>query len=387
VRNFSSLVIIILATILYSGCQDTPTDAGYDALPPGDILQIVTLDSRVQPIAIETRTFRHVMSHQASTFLSLGSADGYQAYILLRFNIFPDTIGERGIIRSVKLGLKPAGYGINRAGTFGFTCREITSPWSSSGFTADSIASLSLAPNIAGLFQGSIDTNWISVELDTALGRKWLVQAEDGDTRDILGMLLEPDASTQSIHAFFSASDINYAPQLTIVWEDGAIQDTIATNFLDDTYTVSSPPPQPDELYVQGGLADRVSLSFDITDIPIGSIVNSVEIFVTLDPDRTVKNYRGVDSLLIVERLGQEMDSLAGTAALGRFRDTTGVFVFYGKPLIQAVQKWVNRPQLNYGFIIRSFNEDSDIDRYGLFDSKADSLLRPAIRILYTKQL
>ncbi len=373
--------------MLYAGCQDTPTDAGYGALPPGDILQMVTLDSRTHPLTVETGTFRHVMSHQASTFLSLGSADGYEARILLRFNIFPDSIGERGTIRSVKFGLKPSGYGINRTGTFAFTCREITSSWTSSGFTADSIASLSLAPGPAGRFQGTVDTSWISVELDTALGRKWLVQAEDGDTRDILGIFLEPDAGTRSIHAFYSASDIEYAPQLTIIWENNSNLDTIATNFLDDTYTISGPALDPNELNVQGGLADRAFLSFDLTDIPVGSIVNSVEVFVTLDPARTVKNYRGVDSLLVVERLGPKMDSLAGTAALGRFRDTTGVFVFYGTPLIQAVQRWVNYPQLNYGFIIRSFNEDSDIDRYGLFGADADSLTRPRIKILYTKQL
>ncbi|NOY06879.1 MAG: hypothetical protein GXO82_09665, partial [Chlorobi bacterium] len=138
-RHPSSLVIVILATLLCSGCQDTPTDAGYGALPPGDILQMVTLDSRVHPLALETRTFRHVFAHQSSTFLSLGSANGYEARTLLRFNIFPDSIGERGTIRSVKFDLKPTGYGINRGGAFAFTCREITSNWTSSGFTADSI--------------------------------------------------------------------------------------------------------------------------------------------------------------------------------------------------------------------------------------------------------
>ncbi|NOY06370.1 MAG: hypothetical protein GXO82_07040, partial [Chlorobi bacterium] len=175
--------------------------------------------------------------------------------------------------------------------------------------------------------------------------------------------------------------------RLTIVWENDSKLDTITTNFLDDTYTISGPALDPNEFNIQGGLADRAFLSFDIKDIPLGSIVNSVEVYVTLDPARTVKNYRGVDSLLIVERLGPKMDSLAGTAALGRFRDTTGVFVFYGTPLIQAVQRWVNNPQRNYGFVIRSFNEDSDIDRYGLFGAEADSLTRPRIKILYTRQL
>jgi hypothetical protein len=231
----------------------------------------------------------------------------------------------------------------------------------------------------------------VSVPLDTAMVRQWL-QTPTSTTDTKYGIYLLPSPGTTMVRSFFGfdhATD-SLRPNLEI------IAGNVAGTSLDTTnYTLGSDTflgfldvftPDPERLTLQAGLPIRSTLTFDVSGIPRGAIVNLAELLLQRDPAASRLTRFSGDSLvsahiLLAEANLAQFESDVTASAGGR-KDGTPFTV--SLDLRHAVQSWLRGP--NYGLLMRvsSNTEFSSADRY-VFTSPqaADSTQRPRLRVVY----
>ena len=392
--------VLRLAPILvfFLGCHHSPSPTGLDALPGGDLLGVLSFDSQRDSATTSVSTAQHKVTGGNSQFLSIGRSSEYTCAALVRWIEFPATINEGGRIVSAKLTLYAAPYGIgNLAAPVSFDVREVTSYWSSHTYTSDSMraGTILTSPGSKGRFSGIVGDS-IEIALDSSMVRNWLRLMADGRYAEIRGLLLDPDAGSTSIRAFES-SDVRPSstglnprgPKLTLVMDLGTGRDsTISASSIEDTYALMTNNPVPSGLVVAGGVSYRGNLTFDVSRIPAGSIVNNVALYLSLDEAACKRPYRGFDSVYVFESLSGDKDSTAVYAVTTR-RDDGGRLKAEGGPtlpLVRAVQRWVNNPGVNHGLVLIKIDESSDLDYLAFHGPAAAEDKRPRLVVTYSQR-
>jgi hypothetical protein len=380
------LSLTLACAAILAACNNEPEPVGVELLPGTDLAGVRTYYSDSTASWQSSGTFLHPITASSTVSLSVGSADGYNAYTLVRWFSLPDSIGTGGRIVSATVSLHPNGGHIGDAGSpLSFHVREITKFWSSFTFTSDSLKNLqeTLEPGEKGRFSGVVDTASIVVDLDSALVRKWLTLINTQKYYDIRGILLEPEGEGM-LHAFDSFTG-SKPPVLTIVMEQNGKLDTIHGAAPENTYVATGPAVQPGTMMaVHGGLAHRGFLRFDVSGVPTGCIVNHASVTLTRDPSRTIVQYRGIDSVYAYFALDSTTHTFGTALLLGRGSSANpDEFVLQGSLLTQAVQSWsLGKP--NNGFILVKAGETSDLDQIAFYGADAPVGLRPRIVITYT---
>ncbi len=391
-RTLCCLFLLCGGMALLAGCNDSPTSAGYSRIPPSDLVNVKTFDSRGTGAAIRTWSAPYGEFLSGAQILSIGSAQGYQAQTLLRFlplsTVSGDSV-EGGIMREATLILHASPYGIgNAGGTLAFDVLKITSSWNSFTVLPQTLDSIQTDPAAKGSFSGALSDTTLSVPLDTAMVREWLMLYKNNDAADIWGVLLKPRPEANVVRGFWSSEwSPSLEPSLRVVIERFGMLDTITGFGTIDTHVMTGPAIPGTQFTCRGVAAQRGYFTYDFSGIPRNSIINSVTVELTLNRPASTFNYRGRDSLLLQEVTDTARMDLYLTGAIGTRLTSGDVYTFTGSSsLIRAVQNWVIRPDKNYGFALRAPLEDSDPDIYAFFGAEADTTRRPRIVVTYTSQ-
>ncbi len=381
-----------LALLLLTACQNDPDPTGISLVPDADLIGAFKFDSRGDSASVRDAVYPFDMTHAASNILSIGEADGYDSRAFLRWLALRDTIANGGRIVSAFIRLRSAAYHIGDVtASYRIEAREITSLWNSFALSTDSVftrnhPSTEVMP--AGIFEGGFgETDSIDIPLDSTLIRKWLVNSNSGNYALNYGVLLQAPVSNviRSFHAF-DANEID-RPQLIVIMETANGLDTLYGESSDDTYLVNrAPQATADRLVLEGSVSMRGKLHFDMSAIPPASIINHAVLYLTKDPALSTKYYRGADTVLVYESVDSTENTLNSSGLMSRTdSEMPGVFISEGAPLTRAVQNWVNNKG-NYGLILVSMNENTDLDRMALYGVNAEADKRPRLVVHYTSQ-
>jgi hypothetical protein len=378
----------VAATIaLGSGCSEELTDAnsiGGQFIAANLIIRDTTI------VATSSSTVKTFVPMDGRLNL-VGKSGDYTAITAMQF--FPAFFPQRDTITVVTatLRLRIVGWFGDSTGTLAFDVHKITKGWSQSFVTWDSVQSGFYESGTGrGSFSGTIqaDTQFISIELDTAMVREWFLPL----TVSSYGIVLVPTASSNvvgSIHGF-DFDSTQFQPSLEVVVRNpaGTVRDTSRFTFGQDAFVgnIDNLATDPQHMYVQAGVVYRSTVLFDVSFIPRGAIINQAELQLTRNPALSrLSRFTGDKVIAAHLRLGD--------ADTSRF-DFTGVTgrADENLPLIMAdvtryAQSWVKGP--NYGLIIRATNQ-TEFSSFQLQvfhnETAADADKRPRLRIFYAAE-
>ncbi len=379
----TSLILTVILALSLTACQNDPDPTGIGLIPDGDVINAQRFDTALDDAQIRNSSYGHPIAPAGASSLLIGSTAGYSASALLRWYNIADTIGSGGRIVSatIRLFTKPGHLGDSTA-ALDVSVREIESFWSSFTFTADSLAGLTAAQTVsasASAVLGGADS--LTLVLDSALVRKWLVLMNEGDFTNNFGVLIEAGNGLRA----FQSSEGGRGPELTIIVENEGTLDTLQGSTVEDTYVASGPeiPAGPD-ITVHSGLAQRGSLFFDVSGIPGASIVNFASLYLHIDRANSSSAFSGADSVLVYQNYDSTQNELQGTPLLARVDDDDpDMLVVEGLTLTRAVQFWVNG-KANHGLLLAPWSENNELERLTLFGAEADSTRRPRLVVTYT---
>lgn len=375
-KNYSiTSIIFILPFLLLSGCaEDPPNAVGLSLLPAKDSLTILPFNTAPGSITPE----RDRLAGN-SVYLLTGTSQGIEARTLLRYYA-ADADFPSVRIDSAVLHLRPMYRFKDSIGLLSFSIHPVPLSWNwaSTSFTWDSLTTDFIIDTIAGSFSRIIspaDTD-IAITLDTTVVRNWIINGT-------IAMIFVPDPSCQLMAGFADFGTTGYYPALTVTYHDSL--DTLHTftpALAASEFIANGDIPSPSTVsYIQGAVAWRQRLSFDVTRIPSRATITDAVLEIHIDSTRSLFSTPRRDSIYAHLNLTGDHDSL-GFAVLGGFTDSTRTVMDFHVNTI--IQEWVTHHLSNYGIVLRSFSDYSAADRLAFYNTTADSLHRPTLRIRYT---
>jgi hypothetical protein len=388
-----TLFILLLSSVYFIGCSDTPGPVGYSLLDPSDVLSLNELssDSLTQS---STSVLASVTTGGSSQVL-LGKFQETESSVLVRFDFstMEDTI--KTMVNNDSLQVKQAivkMYAIYYLGDmnlpFDYSVHKINSSWTSSGFTLDSLAGLNYdAEDVSSNKNIGYDTVY-SFDLGNDVMLEWL--RHDADTSNAQfannGIYLEPTAGTQRIVGFqaISSSTVDTIMIIKVVYQKlgSGIDDTLSFVETSDIHIVKGSliPANSENIFIQGGVAENAKLKFDLPDISPFSIVNSADLTLTYD---STKSYLGSPTptyltarFLTDSALIQYDSSNIAILTKSNYQYTGSISGF--------VQRWINGEK-NYGILISFYNEVNIADILTLYSSTTvEKSKRPFLKIKYS---
>lgn len=378
-----------LSAILLSGCSDEPS-----------ALNSVGTQLLRTRVTVKTDTVRAVSSSSQKQYVSmdgrtnlLGRSGGYTAYSLIQF--YASSFAQRDTVRvlSARLSLRAVTWFGDSSAQFGFTAHEINRSWGQTTFTWDSLTGLNNSNPASETYTGTVaqDTQWINVNLDTAMVRKWL-QPQTISTN--YGVILIPTPNTNVVRGFnaFDFDSTSFYPKLTVIARNvaGTVTDTTTyQTYGQDTFVgnIDNLSSNPELIYTQSGVAYRGFLKFDCSSIPRGAIINQAELTLKFSPATSRLNRFTSDSAVAAHALLSATDytkfDVQGSRSTGDLRTATS-FVF---DIRHDVQYWIRDSSLNNGLLFRTVNssEFSSFDLFTFYNQTAqDSTKRPQLIVKYT---
>jgi hypothetical protein len=407
VKNLTFFVLLFISLTLVS-CSNDPSAIGSSFLAQkGDLILLDSLDSFKDTLPQVSSTFKHIIPLGFSTTLLLGQKGDNIATTLLSFNIvFPDSIKTELINKTLQvtdanvLLYKSSTFG-DTASTFDYSAHEITTGWTSSGFTIDSLPQLQYKPEdvIINNSKGH-DTLVYEFHMSTNLALQWLNKIANGSTPDN-GIILIPSAGSQKIVGFFALSAITNIdlPSINIVVnKPGFYIDTLRFSTTADLSVVSGPIPQNqqnDYIYAQSSVYLESRLYFDISKLPPHAIINYAELQLTIDTTKSLLGSGLASTDLLTARFITDttnatlIDSLS-TSAVTLYKSTSAPM--YTGNISLYVQTWLSTKN-NKGILIQPFDYTTGTDLWAIYGSKAvdpsnnkPSIYRPRLKITYTNK-
>ena len=390
-EGIAQAATIALVSIVVSSCSDDPSalnSVGTQLLRTKIIVKTDTLKT------INSSTARQYVPMDGRTNLlgRSGGPNGYAAYTLVQF--YPAYLPQRDTVQILSATLSLRGetlFGDSTA-TFGFTAYRINRAWDQITFRWDSLTSFYDSNPVSDTyFQGvGRDTQWVNVNLDTAMVRKWLQPLTFTDN---FGVILIPGQNTnvvRGVHTFGYDVDSLY-PQLVVVARNlaGTVTDTTVYKIGQDTFVgnIDNLDSNPELIYVQAGVSYRGFLKFDVATIPRGAIINQARLSLAYSPAASRLNRFTTDTAIAAHLMLSATDNrqFEVGAAVGTLDTLTpNRFVF---DIRHDVQYWIKDPTLNNGLIFRTVNrsEFSSFDLFALYNQTTqDSSKRPQLIVKYT---
>ena len=384
-------------------CSKDPSAIGVAYLK-GDLINLDSLNS--YPVKPDTLTQVSYSYHYSpalgySTSLLLGQKGNNVATTLMSFNIvLPDTITAE--LNAGTIQVSDAIVRLYKSYTFGdttlpfdFSAYPITSGWTSTGFTIDSLSSLQY-DKTTNVFNGpkGHDTLLYTYHMQPSLALTWISNIAAGKLPDN-GIVLVPTTSTNRIIGFYALSssttvDIPFIDVVLnkVVSGQTVYTDTLSFSTTADLSVVSGTIPQntqDDYIYAQSSVALESRLVFDVSKLPKNAIINYAELQLTVDTTKSAFGSSFTDQLTakyITDTT--HIDSLS-TSAVNLTRSVSTP-VYIGN-ITYFVQTWLST-KINMGIQIQPYNYTEGVELWTIYGSKAiDPAKRPRLKITYTKKL
>ncbi|HKI77304.1 MAG TPA: DNRLRE domain-containing protein [Ignavibacteriaceae bacterium] len=388
-------LFFILFTILLFGiysCKENPRNYNSNLLGP-DQVDLITVDSFSGSFPQSSTSFKTVIKTGASFMMLVGKYNNQVASTLLKFNYYlPDSV-KNDILNS-NASITDAWVELTRVyvfgdsnGTFQFGAYKITSPWSSIGFTADSLENGAQftydATDIAT--QKNVTDSLTSFHLNTSYMTNELMNYGNGQATN--GLYLNPISGNQTVFGYSGVLSSSYTtlPIIKIVVsKPGFYTDTLGMDTYEDVSVLTGGLPaisNPTDMIVQPMSVAQSRVAFDCSSIPSGAIINKATLILSLDIGSTVKgsSYNSnLSAFNIADSSGKSIDSTLSKITLTYSNDT-----FQGD-VTSFVQKWVTKKQ-NQGILLTPEDGLFGMEIWAILGSNSSQQFnRPRLVITYT---
>jgi len=370
-------VLSVFFLLVITSCSDDPSDLGKGTVSANDGLKV---DSAIAYANRDTSFLYEVVGTGNSL---VGYAQGNEVRTLMQFTGFT-AISSTVTVDSAVVTFPIDFKFLDSTGTIGFEVHEMLNAWSQSTFKWDSVSvagEYNATPS--STFLGNIvpGDSTIQFHIDE-LVRNWIQTGTDAPD----GMMLIPSSISSSlIIGSLNNLLIETRPHVVVYYRSGADTDRTSTFYTTQrTFTANTPQPvMAGRLFAQSGIAFRTHVLFDSLIIPSKASINRAIFTVSFDGLNSEVNQYTRDSLLVsLERKNvYPFDSLAYTAICTPA--TNGAQKIYQANVTQLVQAWVSR-EPNYGILLRTFDENSNVERFALYGSLSPQALKPKLVVTYT---
>lgn len=397
-NRFYKFLLIPILSVFFLSCNEDPTSTGADLLPEDGKIQFKQFDTQVFPVNQSSATFNAEVDFDQSITLLLGKNSYAESVMLLNFSDpFTDSMvtyykNNQFKIRKTWMEMIPVYKLGEESRTFDFNVHQIRSGWSSAGFDKDSLALLSYdASNVS--FDKKITDTLITFQINNSVMDEMLkYQANSSTGSQSYGFYFKPTSNCERIIGFNSYDgylDGEFLPVLKIEYQlKTTIIDTILVTPLVDVHVVTgSIPNQNQYIYLQGGLALRGFLSFDLSSLPKDIIINSAKLELSVD---SLKSFNGLPASDSIEVKALK-DSVAKTFTsdsliVSVLKKTNNV---YSGEITWLIQRWLssNVADINQGMQLSLADEIRSASRIAIHSSRSTDLLkRPRLKIVYMQK-
>ena len=388
-------MLFAVVSITFFSCKEAPRDFNSNLLGP-DQINLITLDSFVANLSQSSNSFKTVVPLGSSYELLLGSYTSnsnneQNASTLIQFDY--STIsdsdktnllnGSISVIDSWIIFTKTYAFGDTSATQIDFGAYKINTPWTSAGFTSDSLNNFSYNTNdLSGQKNFANDsTNVYYIHIAGGTIQNQIANYANG-VQDY-GLYLKPNTSDNTVWGF-GAINSSYPPALAVVVNRGAaLADTLYFNTLSDVSVLAGDLESSNsDIYVQPSLIGESKLWFNVSLIPSDAIINQAKLKLTIDPSNTV-NGTAYNSDLYIYNLSDStaktIDSTLAPTSITSLDSTT-----YEGDITTIVQKWVTNKK-NQGMLLTPQGFFTGLDIFAFKGSNSPNVQqRPRLVILYT---
>lgn len=390
IKILSAIVLTFIILNLVS-CSEDPSSIGSPFLTK-DLIKLDSLDSFKDTLPQFSYTYKHIIPLGFSSNLLLGIKGNNVATMLLSFNILlPDTIktdilNNALVVSSATVQLyKSYNYGDSTA-PLDYTVHSINTPWTSTGFTIDSLPNLLYdAADVSG--NKSFTDTLCKFNLSNDLILKWLNIYANNQTPDN-GVVVIPTQNSSKIVGFYAltpATSVDIPYLVVVLNKPGVYQnDTLKFSTTSDLSVITGNPPQnqTENIFVQSSVELESRIQFNLSKVPPHAIINYAELQLTIDTTQSVFGSSYTDQLtanFITD--STHIDSLSTNAVtLNRIGS------LYKGNITSYVQNWL-ATKINEGIQIRSGAYDTGLELWALKGSNAtDPSKRPRLKIIYTNK-
>jgi len=384
------LLVLSALSVLLSACSDDPTEQNALLTPHLPFVEMTVRETTI--VATGGSNFRQ-FSTMNSTVNLVGQSGKYSASTVIAFfsSYFPnrDTVN----VISAALYLHGASFYGDSTGQLSFTVHRLNRSWNQGSLTWDSVQTGFYDPSlIRGSYSGRIglDTEQVSIDLDTAMAREWMVTPTSTDYTLRYGIILVPTASANVVRGFHSFENDStiWVPSVRIICQNvaGTVRDTATYNLGVDTFVgnVDGLDSDPKLAYLQAGIVYRSIVNFDVSVLPKGAIVNNALLTLHRDPATSRLNRFAGDTTVAVHLMEGSTTTSAFEATSATARLVPGSPTTYTADIAHIVQSWVRGP--NYGLLLRTngAREFQGFDLVTLYNHLADAPLVPRLKIIYS---
>ncbi len=389
-----------LALILLVSCADDPTSIGANIIPDSDHFVVDTLDSYSNNMDIEFDVYRDEdVTNGSSSALLIGKYNNVVSTALIKYYIYlPDSIYNPMESDFNNINVLDAWIEFTKYSSWGDTLQDfqfegfaVTEDWTDADITRSELEVLvnteaidyssDLASNT-----GFINSDTISVNLDTDIVYEWMKNSVDEDAAVNNGIYLRSKTGNELMYGFYaiSSSDVVNISKLKMVVEyPGEFVDTITATVANDVHIIEGTPYEQSEnrVVIQGAFPTRSAVKFDINSLPVGAVVNKAVMEFSIDSVNSVEG-------------SVESDNYIGTFYVAPdSADTDYGLVLFSREsnrvsgdITSYVQRWVSGLD-NHGFRLSLYDETSTINKIVIYRENIDvSYLKPRVLITYTIQ-
>ncbi len=386
--RISVILLILIISVSFLACEDEPSAIGIELLA-SDLISVRTFDSQIDTLDQNSGYHKKVIQLGTSSKILIGKHDNIEASTLLKFifgladTLKDDIIAGDLVVNEAWIELTTRYVYVDSNEVMDFTVHKVNSFWDHSAFTIDSLPKLSYEMNDISSNKEITDTNYVfNIDPDVILS--WMKNAADTSLEKNYGIYLRPVNNSGKVVGFQAlTATSSEAAKLTLVIEKtGSYVDTINGFIFADVSVVDGDLPvlPSEDIAVQSSISVNSIITFDLSSLPDGAVINSAELIIKKDSINTRTGTSFANELLayFVE------DSTAKEVNEGGAFKLSFIDNGYSGDITSYVRIWINEKR-NQGVILRSGNDIEGLELFALKGSNAVNFAeRPRIKIVYT---
>jgi hypothetical protein len=385
----SLLAICIILSINFISCSDEPSSIGVDLLE-GDFVIVSTFDTQDDSVYQLSTDFKEVVSLGFASRILIGKRGKVGASTLMRFIfVINDTLKQDFLDGNIQINesiidLDPIYTYTDTSEAFDFTVHEITNGWSSSGFTSDSLSSLTYEPMDVSSNKNFNDSLY-SFNLDNDVVHSWIIFSIDSSQGSNKGIYYKPTESSGKVVGFqaLTLTSTTAAKLNVVIEKSGTWIDTISGFIIEDVSvaetSLSSLPE--DQIGIQSSVTFQSRLFFDLSEADSSVVVNNAELILTIDSLNTVTGSPFNSNLSALRMTDSTTNVFDETFAVTLRKEGN----LYIGDITSFVSFWLNSRD-NHGLLIRSQSYTEGLELFAVKGSNSPLLSeRPRLKIVFTR--
>ena len=300
----------LISFFLLQSCNEQPTALGFSMLyDTTSVKSVVSGDS--VPLIVKTENVPVKLVIFNSSCVFIGKAEDMSAVTMLRFQNIPDSLASLPLsaITECYMEIYPNryAYGDTASNLLSFNLYKITKYWTAktncdSLFNSDGTSDF-FDTQSQGYYSDAIpyadSGKAIKIDLNKQLLLDWFTMARDSVIN--WGIVLKPESNSNVIRQFSAQAigeELNH-PTITMKYKDANDSTrTLTINTAIDASVVCKTNVDSENMILQGVVAYKPKITFDLSRIPSESGVLYSELVLTLNKTAVKKGNLILDSLI-----------------------------------------------------------------------------------------